>query len=473
MTARTLYDKLWDEHAVHAEDDGTTILYIDRHLVHEVTSPQAFEGLRLAGRKVWRTSSIVATADHNTPTTHWERGYDGIVDPTSRQQVVTLDANIKAFGAAAYFPFLDKRQGIVHVIGPEQGATLPGMTVVCGDSHTSTHGAFGALAHGIGTSEVEHVLATQTLLTKKAKNLLVRVDGVLPRGCTAKDIVLAVIGKIGTAGGTGYTIEFGGSAIRALSMEGRMTVCNMAIEAGARAGLVAVDEKTIEYVRGRPFAPTGAVFDRAAAYWRTLTSDDGAKFDRIVEIDASTLLPQVTWGTSPEMVVSIDDRVPDPEREKDATKRDAIERALTYMGLEPNKRIDDIRIDKVFIGSCTNSRIEDLREAAAVVKRLGKRVASNVRLAMVVPGSGLVKAQAEREGLHEVFKAAGFEWREPGCSMCLAMNADRLEPGERCASTSNRNFEGRQGAGGRTHLVSPAMAAAAAIEGHFVDVRRL
>jgi 3-isopropylmalate/(R)-2-methylmalate dehydratase large subunit len=472
-THRTLYDKLWDEHAVHAEDDGTTILYIDRHLVHEVTSPQAFEGLRLAGRKVWRTSSVVATADHNTPTMGWERGYDGISDPTSRQQVVTLDANIKAFGAAAYFPFLDKRQGIVHVIGPEQGATLPGMTVVCGDSHTSTHGAFGALAHGIGTSEVEHVLATQTLLTKKAKNLLVRVDGVLPRGCTAKDIVLAVIGKIGTAGGTGYTIEFGGGAIRALSMEGRMTVCNMAIEAGARAGLVAVDEKTIEYVRGRPFAPTGAVFDRAAAYWRTLKSDDGATFDRVVEIDASKLVPQVTWGTSPEMVVSIDDRVPDPEREKDATKRDAIERALTYMGLEPNKRIDDIRIDKVFIGSCTNSRIEDLREAAGVVRRLGKRVASNVRLAMVVPGSGLVKAQAEREGLHEVFKAAGFEWREPGCSMCLAMNADRLEPGERCASTSNRNFEGRQGAGGRTHLVSPAMAAAAAIEGHFVDVRRL
>ncbi len=473
MTARTLYDKLWDEHAVHAEDDGTTILYIDRHLVHEVTSPQAFEGLRLAGRRVWRTSSIVATADHNTPTTHWEQGYDGIADPTSRQQVVTLDANIKAFGAAAYFPFLDKRQGIVHVIGPEQGATLPGMTVVCGDSHTSTHGAFGALAHGIGTSEVEHVLATQTLLAKRAKNLLVRVDGALPRGCTAKDIVLAIIGKIGTAGGTGFTIEFGGSAIRALSMEGRMTVCNMAIEAGARAGLVAVDEKTIDYVRGRPFAPTGAAFDIAAAYWRTLKSDDGAQFDRVVEIDAAKLVPQVTWGTSPEMVVSIDDRVPDPEREKDATKRDAIERALAYMGLEPNKRIGDIRIDKVFIGSCTNSRIEDLREAAAVVKRLGKRVASNVRLAMVVPGSGLVKAQAEREGLHDVFKAAGFEWREPGCSMCLAMNADRLEPGERCASTSNRNFEGRQGAGGRTHLVSPAMAAAAAIEGHFVDVRRL
>jgi 3-isopropylmalate/(R)-2-methylmalate dehydratase large subunit len=473
MTARTLYDKLWDEHAVHTEDDGTTVLYIDRHLVHEVTSPQAFEGLRLAGRKVWRTSSIVATADHNTPTDHWERGYDGIADPTSKQQVVTLDANIRAFGAAAYFPFLDKRQGIVHVIGPEQGATLPGMTVVCGDSHTSTHGAFGALAHGIGTSEVEHVMATQTLLAKKAKNLLVRVNGTLPRGCTAKDIVLAIIGRIGTAGGTGYTIEFGGAAIRELSMEGRMTVCNMAIEAGARAGLVAVDEKTIDYVRGRPFAPTGAEFDIAAAYWRTLKSDEGAHFDRVVEIDASQLRPQVTWGTSPEMVVSIEDRVPDPEREKDPTRRDAIERALIYMGLEPNKRIDDIRVDKVFIGSCTNSRIEDLREAAAVVKRIGKRVAGNVRLAMVVPGSGLVKAQAEREGLHEVFKAAGFEWREPGCSMCLAMNADRLEPGERCASTSNRNFEGRQGQGGRTHLVSPAMAAAAAIEGHFVDVRRL
>jgi 3-isopropylmalate/(R)-2-methylmalate dehydratase large subunit len=473
MTPRTLYDKLWDEHAVHIEDDGTTILYIDRHLVHEVTSPQAFEGLRLAGRKVWRTSSVVATADHNTPTDHWERGYDGIADPVSRQQVVTLDANIKAFGAAAYFPFLDKRQGIVHVIGPEQGATLPGMTVVCGDSHTSTHGAFGALAHGIGTSEVEHVLATQTLLAKKAKNLLVKVDGVLPRGCTAKDIVLAIIGRIGTAGGTGSTIEFGGAAIRALSMEGRMTVCNMAIEAGARAGLVAVDDKTIEYVRGRPFAPTGALWDTAVAYWRTLKSDPGASFDRVVEIDASLLVPQVTWGTSPEMVTGIDGRVPDPEREKDATRRGSIERALAYMGLDPDKRVDDIRIDKVFIGSCTNSRIEDLREAAAVVKRLGRRVASNVKLAMVVPGSGLVKAQAEREGLHEVFKAAGFEWREPGCSMCLAMNADRLEPGERCASTSNRNFEGRQGAGGRTHLVSPAMAAAAAIEGHFVDVRRI
>ena len=473
MNARTLYDKLWDEHVVHSEDDGTTVLYIDRHLVHEVTSPQAYEGLRLAGRKVWRQSSIVATADHNTPTNHWEDGYDGIADPVSRQQVVTLDANIKAFGAAAYFPFLDKRQGIVHVIGPEQGATLPGMTVVCGDSHTSTHGAFGALAQGIGTSEVEHVLATQTLLTRKAKNLLVKVEGTLPRGCTAKDIVLAIIGKIGTAGGNGHTIEFGGSAIRALSMEGRMTVCNMAIEAGARAGLVAVDEKTIAYVQGRPFAPTGVELQHAIAYWRTLQSDADAKWDRIVEINASALKPQVTWGTSPEMVVAIDERVPDPEREKDAGRREGIERALAYMGLEPNKAITDIRIDKVFIGSCTNSRIEDLREAAAVVKRLGRRVAGNVRLALVVPGSGLVKAQAEREGLDAIFKAAGFDWREPGCSMCLAMNADKLEPGERCASTSNRNFEGRQGAGGRTHLVSPAMAAAAAIEGHFVDVRRI
>jgi 3-isopropylmalate/(R)-2-methylmalate dehydratase large subunit len=473
MTARTLYDKLWDDHVVHTEDDGTTVLYIDRHLVHEVTSPQAFEGLRLADRKVWRVSSIVATADHNTPTTGWERGYDGITDPISKQQVTTLDANIKAYGAAAYFPFLDKRQGIVHVIGPEQGATLPGMTVVCGDSHTSTHGAFGALAHGIGTSEVEHVLATQTLLAKKAKNMLVKVDGQLGRGLTAKDIVLAIIGRIGTAGGTGYTIEFGGSAIRALSIEGRMTVCNMAIEAGARAGLVAVDDKTIDYVKGRPFAPKGVEFDQATTYWRTLHSDPGAQFDAVVEIDASALAPQVTWGTSPEMVLSIDDRVPDPDKEKDANKRSAIERALTYMGLQPNKAINDIRIDKVFIGSCTNSRIEDLRDAAAVVKRMGRKVAGNVKLAMVVPGSGLVKAQAESEGLHEIFRAAGFEWREPGCSMCLAMNADKLEPGERCASTSNRNFEGRQGNGGRTHLVSPAMAAAAAIEGHFVDIRRV
>ena len=470
---RTLYDKIWDEHVVHTEEDGTSVLYIDRHLVHEVTSPQAFEGLRLAGRKPWRVSSIVATADHNTPTTGWELGYDGIADPTSRQQVTTLDANIKAFGAAAFFPFLDKRQGIVHVIGPEQGATLPGMTVVCGDSHTSTHGAFGALAHGIGTSEVEHVLATQTLLAKKAKNMLIKVEGQLARGCSAKDIVLAIIGRIGTAGGTGYTIEFGGSAIRALTMEGRMTVCNMAIEAGARAGLVAVDETTIAYVKGRPFSPNGVEWDQAVAYWRTLRSDDDAKWDAVVELDAAQIRPQVTWGTSPEMVLSIEDRVPDPEREKDAGKRSAMERALQYMALEPNKAISDIRVDKVFIGSCTNSRIEDLREAAAVVRKLGGRVAANVKQALVVPGSGLVKAQAEREGLHEVFKAAGFEWREPGCSMCLAMNADRLEPGERCASTSNRNFEGRQGAGGRTHLVSPAMAAAAAIEGHFVDVRRI
>jgi 3-isopropylmalate/(R)-2-methylmalate dehydratase large subunit len=473
MIARTLYDKLWDDHVVHTEEDGTSVLYIDRHLVHEVTSPQAFEGLRLAGRKVWRTSSIVATADHNTPTTGWAEGYDGIRDPISKLQVTTLDANIRAFGAAAYFPFLDRRQGIVHVIGPEQGATLPGMTVVCGDSHTSTHGAFGALAHGIGTSEVEHVLATQTLLAKKARNMLVRVEGTLQRGCTAKDIVLAIIGRIGTAGGTGYTIEFGGAAIRALSIEGRMTVCNMAIEAGARAGLVAVDDKTIDYVKGRPFAPAGVEWGHAVTQWRTLQSDPDAKWDAVVELDASTLRPQVTWGTSPEMVLSIEDRVPDPDKEKDAVRRDAIERALAYMGLEPNKAIADITVDKVFIGSCTNSRIEDLRDAAAVVRKAGGRVAANVKLALVVPGSGLVKAQAEAEGLDKVFKAAGFEWREPGCSMCLAMNADRLEPGERCASTSNRNFEGRQGAGGRTHLVSPAMAAAAALEGHFVDVRRL
>jgi 3-isopropylmalate/(R)-2-methylmalate dehydratase large subunit len=471
--AQTLYDKLWDAHVVHVEDDGTTVLYIDRHLVHEVTSPQAFEGLRLAGRRPWRIGSVVATADHNTPTQGWERGYDGITDPISREQVVTLDANIREFGAAAYFPFLDKRQGIVHVMGPEQGATLPGMTVVCGDSHTSTHGAFGALAFGIGTSEVEHVLATQTLLMKKAKNLRVKVDGKLPFGCTAKDIVLAVIGRIGTAGGTGCAIEFAGSAIEALSMEGRMTVCNMAIEAGARAGMVAVDEKTIEYVRGRPFAPEGEMWEQAVAWWRTLRSDPGARFDSEVELRAESLKPQVTWGTSPEMVATIDDRVPDPEAEKDPVRREGVEQALRYMGLVPNTPIAEIRVDKVFIGSCTNSRIEDLREAAWVVKRLGKRVAPNVRLAMVVPGSGLVKAQAEREGLDQVFRAAGFDWREPGCSMCLAMNADRLEPGERCASTSNRNFEGRQGAGGRTHLVSPAMAAAAAIEGHFADVRRL
>jgi 3-isopropylmalate/(R)-2-methylmalate dehydratase large subunit len=473
MSARTLYDKLWDEHVVHIEEDGTAVLYIDRHLVHEVTSPQAFEGLRLAGRKLWRPSSIVATADHNTPTTGWERGYEGIADPVSKQQLVTLDANIKAFGAAAYFPFTHDRQGIVHIIGPENGATLPGMTVVCGDSHTSTHGAFGALAHGIGTSEVEHVMATQTLLAKKAKNMLVKVEGQLGPGVTAKDVVLAIIGKIGTAGGTGYTIEFAGSAIRSLSMEGRMTVCNMAIEAGARAGLVAVDEKTLEYLKGRPFAPTGAMWDKAVEHWRRLHSDVGAHFDAVVELDAAQIKPQVSWGTSPEMVVPVDSRVPDPDRESDLVKRDAMQRALAYMGLQPNQPITDIAIDKVFIGSCTNSRIEDLREAAEVVKRLERRVAPNVKQAMVVPGSGLVKAQAEREGLHEVFRAAGFEWREPGCSMCLAMNADRLEPGERCASTSNRNFEGRQGAGGRTHLVSPAMAAAAAVHGHFVDVRRV
>ena len=473
MTGRTLYDKLWDAHVVHTEEDGTSVLYIDRHLVHEVTSPQAFEGLRMAGRPVWRTTSIVATADHNTPTTGWELGLDGITDATSRQQVETLDQNIRSVGAAAYFPFMDKRQGIVHVIGPENGATLPGMTVVCGDSHTSTHGAFGALAHGIGTSEVEHVLATQTLLAKKAKNMLVKVEGTLAPGVTAKDVVLAIIGKIGTAGGTGYTIEFGGSAIRGLSMEGRMTICNMAIEGGARAGLVAVDDKTLHYIKGRPMAPQGVEWDQAVAYWRTLHSDPDAKWDASVELDAAQIRPQVTWGTSPEMVLSIEDRVPDPDKEKDAGKRSAIENALRYMGLEPNKAINDIRIDKVFIGSCTNSRIEDMREAAAVVKKIGGRVASNVKLALVVPGSGLVKAQAEAEGLHEVFKAAGFEWRQPGCSMCLAMNADRLEPGERCASTSNRNFEGRQGAGGRTHLVSPAMAAAAALAGHFVDVRRI
>jgi 3-isopropylmalate/(R)-2-methylmalate dehydratase large subunit len=466
---RTLYDKLWDEHVVHSEADGTALLYIDRHLVHEVTSPQAFEGIELAGRKVWRVSANLAVSDHNVPTTDRSQG---IADPVSKLQVDTLDANCDRHGVTQ-FKMNDLRQGIVHVIGPEQGATLPGMTVVCGDSHTSTHGAFGALAHGIGTSEVEHVLATQTLLARKAKNMLVKVEGRLPRGCSAKDIALAVIGTIGTAGGTGYTIEFGGSAIRALSMEGRMTVCNMAIEAGARAGLVAVDETTLAYVKGRPFSPAGVEWDAAVRHWSTLQTDPGARFDRVVEIDASTLVPQVTWGTSPEMVGSIEDRVPDPDREKDAGKRDAMERALKYMGLAPNQRIEDIRIDKVFIGSCTNSRIEDLREAAAVVRRLGGRIATNVKLAMVVPGSGLVKQQAEKEGLDAVFKGAGFEWREPGCSMCLAMNADRLEPGERCASTSNRNFEGRQGAGGRTHLVSPAMAAAAAIQGHFVDVRRL
>jgi len=468
MPGATLYDKLFDSHVVRTESDGTALLYIDRHLVHEVTSPQAYEGLRLAGRTPWRTSSIVATADHNTPTRDWDAG---IRDPISRTQVETLDANIKATGAKAYFPFRDRRQGIVHVIGPEQGATLPGMTVVCGDSHTSTHGAFAALAFGIGTSEVEHVLATQCLLTKKAKSMLVRVDGRLAPGVTAKDLVLAVIGRIGTAGGTGHAIEFAGSAVRALSVEGRMTMCNMAIEAGARAGMVACDGTTIDYLRGRPFAPVGAAWDRASAYWRTLVSDEGARFDVTHVLDGASIAPQVTWGTSPEMVVAVDGRVPDPDRERDATRRDGMEKALSYMGLTPNTPMTDIRVDKVFIGSCTNSRIEDLRQAAAVAR--GRRVARNVKLAMVVPGSGLVKAQAEAEGLDRVFRDAGFEWREPGCSMCLAMNDDRLEPGERCASTSNRNFEGRQGAGGRTHLVSPAMAAAAAVEGHFVDVRRL
>jgi 3-isopropylmalate/(R)-2-methylmalate dehydratase large subunit len=465
--AKTLYDKLWDSHVVNTAEDGTTILYIDRHLVHEVTSPQAFDGLKLANRKPWRNAANLVVADHNVPTTHRA---GGIEDPVSRLQVETLDANAKAYGLT-YFNMQDKRQGIVHVIGPEQGATLPGMTVVCGDSHTSTHGAFGALAHGIGTSEVEHVLATQTLLAKKSKAMLVQVEGKLGTGVTAKDIVLAVIGKIGTAGGTGYAIEFAGSAIRALSMEGRMTVCNMAIEAGARAGMVAVDDITINYVKGRPYSPVGPHWDQAVAYWRTLHSDTDAKFDAVVMIDAAEIIPQVTWGTSPEMVVSVDARVPDPDKEKDPVKRDAMEKALVYMNLKPNTAITDIRIDKVFIGSCTNSRIEDLRAAASVVR--GKFRASNVSLAMVVPGSGLVKEQAEREGLDKIFKDAGFEWREPGCSMCLAMNADRLEPGERCASTSNRNFEGRQGAGGRTHLVSPAMAAAAGVAGHFVDVRSL
>ncbi|WP_348695711.1 3-isopropylmalate dehydratase large subunit [Duganella fentianensis] len=464
---KTLYDKLWESHVVKAEEDGTTILYIDRHLVHEVTSPQAFDGLRAANRAPWRVSANLAVADHNVPTTGRDQG---IADPVSRLQVETLDSNAKSYGLT-YFNMNDKRQGIVHVIGPEQGATLPGMTVVCGDSHTSTHGAFGALAHGIGTSEVEHVLATQTLLQKKSKAMLVQVDGALPAGVTAKDIVLAIIGKIGTAGGTGYCIEFGGSTIRALSMEGRMTVCNMAIEAGARAGIIGVDDTTINYVKGRPFSPVGPHWDRAVEYWRTLHSDAGARFDLVVTLNAAEIKPQVTWGTSPEMVLAIDGRIPDPDHEKDDVKRNAIEKALVYMDLKPNTAVSDIRIDKVFIGSCTNSRIEDLRAAAEVVR--GKQRASNVKLAMVVPGSGLVKEQAEREGLDQIFRAAGFEWRDPGCSMCLAMNADRLEPGERCASTSNRNFEGRQGQGGRTHLVSPAMAAAAGIAGHFVDVRSL
>ena len=467
--AKTLYDKLFDSHVVH-EENGTALIYIDRHLVHEVTSPQAFEGLKLAGRKLWRINSVLAVPDHNVPTTDRSAGVSGIVDPISRLQVETLDQNCADFGVTE-FRMNDTRQGIVHVIGPEQGATLPGMTVVCGDSHTSTHGAFAALAHGIGTSEVEHVMATQCLVQKKSKAMLIRVEGQLGEGVTAKDIALAVIGRIGTAGGTGYAIEFAGSAIRSLSMEGRMTLCNMAIEAGARAGMVAVDDITIDYIKGRPFAPRPDQWDAAVTYWRTLKSDEGARFDAVVEIPAEEILPQVTWGTSPEMVVDINGRVPDPKNAQTDVQRGDWERALQYMGLTANTPVSDISIDKVFIGSCTNSRIEDLRAAARVAK--GKHIAPNVKLALVVPGSGLVKAQAEQEGLDRIFKEAGFEWREPGCSMCLAMNADRLEPGERCASTSNRNFEGRQGQGGRTHLVSPEMAAAAAVTGHFVDVRKL
>jgi 3-isopropylmalate/(R)-2-methylmalate dehydratase large subunit len=466
MAGKTLYDKLWESHVVREDEDGTCLIYIDRHLVHEVTSPQAFEGLRIAGRKPRRHTTIVANPDHNTPTHRWEHG---IEDPVSRLQVETLHQNIQDFGALVYFPFKHENQGIIHVIGPEHGTTLPGMTVVCGDSHTSTHGAFGALAHGIGTSEVEHVLATQTLIAKKSKRMLVKIDGKLGKGVTAKDVALAVIGKIGTAGGTGYAIEFGGEVIRALSMEGRMTICNMAIEAGARAGIIAPDEKTVAYLKGRLHAPKGADWDKAVAYWNTLHSDHDAQFDAVVELRGEDIEPQVTWGTSPEQVLPIDARVPDPAKEADATKRTSIENALKYMGLAANTPIVEIKLDKVFIGSCTNSRIEDLRAAASVAK--GKKVASNIKLAMVVPGSGIVKRQAEAEGLDKIFIEAGFEWRQPGCSMCLAMNADRLAPGERCASTSNRNFEGRQGPGGRTHLVSPEMAAAAAIAGHFVDVR--
>ena len=470
MSAKTLYDKLWDNHLVKQRDDGSALLYIDRHLLHEVTSPQAFEGLRLAGRKPWRIDANLATPDHNVPTDNRAAGVAGIKDEVSKLQVVTLGENCDEFGILE-FKMTDRRQGIVHVVGPEQGATLPGMTVVCGDSHTATHGAFGALAHGIGTSEVEHVLATQCLVAKKMKNMQVLVEGELGFGVTAKDIVLAVIGKIGTAGGNGHAIEFAGSAIRGLSMEGRMTVCNMAIEAGARVGLVACDEKTIAYVKDRPYSPKGEQWDQAVAAWQDLVSDADAHFDTVVELEASEIKPQVSWGTSPEMVVAVDALVPDPEQQSDAVKRSGYQRALQYMGLEANQPITSIALDRVFIGSCTNSRIEDLRAAAVVAK--GRRVASSIKQAMVVPGSGLVKEQAEREGLDQIFKAAGFEWRDPGCSMCLAMNPDRLQPGEHCASTSNRNFEGRQGNGGRTHLVSPAMAAAAAIAGHFVDVREM
>lgn len=472
MAGKTLYDKLWEMHEVKRRDDGSSLIYIDRHILHEVTSPQAFAGLRLAGRKPWRIDSNIATPDHNVPTTTKERagGIAAIADDVSRIQVQTLDDNCNEYGILQ-FPMNDIRQGIVHVIGPEQGATLPGMTVVCGDSHTSTHGAFGALAHGIGTSEVEHVLATQCLVAKKMKNMQVRVEGKIPAGVTAKDIVLAIIGKIGTAGGNGHAVEFAGSAIRELSMEGRMTVCNMSIEAGARVGMVAVDQKTIDYVKDRPYAPKGADWDAAVEVWQNLVSDEDAHFDTVVEMRAEEIIPQVSWGTSPEMVLPVDANVPDPAKETDPVKRDSITRALQYMGLKPNQAITDIKLDRIFIGSCTNSRIEDLRAAAAVAK--GRKVASNVIQAMVVPGSGLVKQQAEEEGLDKIFIEAGFEWREPGCSMCLAMNPDKLGSGEHCASTSNRNFEGRQGAGGRTHLVSPAMAAAAAVKGHFVDVREL
>jgi len=472
MAGKTLYDKLWEMHEVKRRDDGSSLIYIDRHILHEVTSPQAFAGLRLAKRKPWRIDSNIATPDHNVPTTKSERagGVDAIADKVSRIQVQTLDENCDEYGILQ-FKMNDVRQGIVHVIGPEQGATLPGMTVVCGDSHTSTHGAFGALAHGIGTSEVEHVLATQCLVAKKMKNMQVRVEGKVPAGVTAKDIVLAIIGKIGTAGGNGHAVEFAGSAIRELSMEGRMTVCNMSIEAGARVGMVAVDQKTIDYVEGRPYSPKGADWHAAVESWKNLVSDADAHFDTIVEMRAEDIIPQVSWGTSPEMVLPVSATVPDPAKEADPVKRDSITRALKYMGLQANQAITDIKVDRVFIGSCTNSRIEDLRSAAEVAR--GRKVASNVIQAMVVPGSGLVKLQAEKEGLDKIFIDAGFEWREPGCSMCLAMNPDKLGSGEHCASTSNRNFEGRQGAGGRTHLVSPAMAAAAAVKGHFVDVREL
>ena len=465
MTALTLYDKVWQQHVVRQEQDGTALLYIDRHLVHEVTSPQAFEGLQLAHRPLWRKESILAVPDHNVPTTGRDQG---ITDPVARLQVETLDQNCESLGLIE-FRMNDLRQGIVHVIGPEQGATLPGMTVVCGDSHTSTHGAFAALAFGIGTSEVEHVMATQCLIQKKSKNMRVTIDGPVGKGVTAKDIVLAIIGNIGTAGGNGYAIEFAGEAIRNLSIEGRMTVCNMTIEAGARAGLIACDQTTIDYVKGRPFAPSAEHWDQAVAYWNTLHTDQAAHFDREVVIQGDSIEPQVTWGTSPEMVIAVSASVPDPANEADSVKADGIKKALAYMGLDANVAIDQVLVDKVFIGSCTNSRIEDLRAAAEIAK--GRKRADNVKLALVVPGSGLVKQQAELEGLDKIFIEAGFEWREPGCSMCLAMNADRLESGERCASTSNRNFEGRQGQGGRTHLVSPAMAAAAAVFGRFVDVR--